>query len=212
MNLKNLKQLLIFLSLITAVNAQGKSGEWQSLFDGKTLTGWSSQVKGELKVVDGEMHLLSKKKNLWLISDQAFEDFELEVEVEALMPKGVYNSGIGFRISLNGKKKPFGYQCEIDGQKSGSVYAIGKGWVFPQKNQWDAFYKKTGNFYKKDTWNKFRIVCQGQHMQIWVNGQLTIDLQDSQYKKGRIALQHHGKGDVYKFRNIRLRLLNTPVK
>ena len=210
MNLKKLKTILIFLSLITAVNAQTKSGEWQSLFDGKTFAGWSSLVKGELKVVDGEMHLLSKKQNLWLISDQSFEDFELEVE--ALMPKGVYNSGIGFRIYLNGKKKPYGYQCEIDGQKSGSVYAISRGWVYPQKNQWDAFYKRAATCYKRDIWNKFRIVCQGQHLQIWINGQLTVDLQDSQYKKGRIALQHHGKGDVYKFRNIRIKELNVPAK
>ena len=197
------KNFALVLSLLLSISLSAE--EWKSLFDGKTLDGWSTKAKGQIvKVVDGEIHILSKKANLWLLSDLELTDFELEVE--ALMPKaGSYNSGVGFRCGSG--KKPLGYQCEIDGKKSGSCYAIGKGWVYPSKNDWEAFYKIAGESYKEEAWNKFRIRCQGDHIQIWVNDVKTLDLKDTKYQKGKIALQHHGKGDTHRFRNIRYKKL-----
>jgi hypothetical protein len=119
------------------------------------------------------------------------------------MPEGTYNSGIGFRCVS--EKKTRGYQCEIDGKKSGAIYAIGKGWVLPEKNEWDAFYGVAGDCYKEGEWNSFKIRCEGDHIQIWVNGHQTADVTDSGYTHGQVALQHHGKGGVHRFRNVRIR-------
>ena len=178
--------------------------EWQSLFDGKSLEGWEARSKGQtVKVENGEIQLLSKKANLWLVHNKSFENFELELE--AKMPLEGYNSGIGFRCT--GAKKPLGYQCEIDNAKSGSIYAIGKGWVLPEKEAWDAFYKVAGNCYKAGEWNKFRIKCLADHIQIWINGHKTADIKDSRFTKGQIALQHHGKGEMHYFRNIKIKEL-----
>ena len=122
------------------------------------------------------------------------------------MPGNGYNSGIGFRCT--GAKKPLGYQCEIDDKKSGAIYAIGKGWVLPgPKEGWEGFFKSAGDCFKKGEWNKFRIRCEGDHIQIWVNGHKTADIKDSRFKKGQVALQHHGKGDVHFFRNVRVKEL-----
>ncbi len=181
---------------------------WVSLFDGKTLNGWSTATQNQkVEVVDGEIHILSKKANLWLLHETAYSDFELEVE--AKMPAEGYNSGIGFRCTNTGKK-PKGYQCEIDKTKSGQIYAIGKGWVWPKNNdQKAAFAKMAGDCFKDGQWNKFKIRCVGKKIQIWVNGTLTADLEDPLFAKGHVALQHHGKGDVHRFKNIRLRPLNA---
>jgi hypothetical protein len=186
-----------------AFQLQAADGEWQSLFDGKSLDNWEARAKGDVKAVGGEIHILTKA-NLWLVHKEEFENFELEVE--ALMPADGYNSGIGFRCT--GDKKPLGYQCEVANKKSGSIYAIGKGWVLPKdKNEWNAFYKVAGDCFKVNEWNKFRIRCEGNRIQMWINGHQTADVKDDKYNKGSVALQHHGKGDVHRFRNVRIKKL-----
>ena len=198
-------KMIVLLCLVPLLsNNIFAENKWQSLFDGQSTKGWSTKVEGDVKAVDGELQILTKK-NLWLVTDEEFENFELEVEV--LMPESGYNSGVGFRIDNSGKK-PKGYQCEVANQKTGSVYAIGKGWVIPEsKDGWGDFYKKAGDCFKKKEWNKIRIVCKGQHIQIWINGHQTVDIKDDKYSKGGIALQHHGKGAVHRFRNIRIKKL-----
>jgi len=182
---------------------------WTNLFDGKTLKGWKSQAKSkvDVKVVNGEIHLLSKGTNLWYSHERVFKNFELEAD--ALMPDGAYNSGIAFRCQT-GPKRFTGYQCEIDKAKSGMIYAIGKGWVWPKgKEQSAAFKKMAGVCFKIGQWNHFKIRCVGHHIQIWINGVKTADLQDELFSQGVIAIQHHGKGDVHKFKNIRVREIKS---
>ena len=183
-------------------------GEWTMLFDGKTLKGWKAFAPGSVEVKNGEIAILAKGKNLWLAHETVFTDFELEVETK--MPE-LYNSGIGFRCVEKGKGKITGYQCEVDGAKSGAVYAIGKGWVHPKdgKTGWPDFYKEAGDAYKISTteWNHFRVRNQGKRIQIWINGKKTTDVTADMFTSGRIALQHHGKGDTHYFRNVRIREL-----
>ena len=197
--------MFIGFSTKAFIKKHSASSDWRSLFDGKSLSGWEARTKGQtVKTENGEIQLLSKKANLWLVHEEIFEDFELELE--AKMPLAGYNSGIGFRCS--GAKKPLGYQCEIDNAKSGSIYAIGKGWVLPAKGtDWQSFYKVAGDCYKAGEWNKFRIKVVGEHIQVWINGHKTTDIKDKRFKKGQIALQHHGKGAMHYFRNIRVKNL-----
>jgi hypothetical protein len=178
--------------------------DWINLFDGKTLNGWSARAKGDVTAKDGEIQILSKGANLWLVHEGEFADFELIVE--AKMPDDAYNSGIGFRCT--GEGKPKGYQCEIDRAKSGMIYAIGSGWVWPKGNDEAAQFKTmAGDCFDNADWNKFRIRCEGDHIQIWINGTQTADVRDDRFAKGSIALQHHGKGGLHRFRNIKLRKL-----
>jgi hypothetical protein len=55
-------------------------------------------------------------------------------------------------------------------------------------------------------------VCQGDHIQTWINGVKVTDLHDSMTKSGFIGLQVHGVGDrqdslFVRWRNLRLREL-----
>lgn len=183
--------------------------QWIDLFDGKTLNGWASKSgnKGvEAKVVDGEIQLTSKGTNLWFAHEKRLKNFELEAE--ALMPDGAYNSGLAFRCQTGGKRFT-GYQCEIDRAKSGMIYAIGKGWVWPKgKEQAAKFAKVAGDCFKDGKWNRFKVKCVDNHLQIWVNGVQTANVKDDLFSDGVIAVQHHGKGDVHRFRNIRVRVLD----
>lgn len=185
------------------VDGENEAG-WQALFNGQSLEGWEARAEGEVSVTDEEIHLLAKGKNLWLVHEGTFADFELEVEV--LMPEAGYNSGIGFRCVGDGKPK--GYQCEVENQKSGMIYAIGSGWVWPKGDEESNRFKEmAGESFRVGEWNRFRIRAEGERLQIWVNDTLTADVKDDRFTEGAIALQHHGKGDVHRFRKVRLRQL-----
>ena len=65
---------------------------------------------------------------------------------------------------------------------------------------------------QENQWNRYRIVCQGDHIQTWVNGVQVTDLHDSMTASGFIGLQVHGVGDradplTVQWRNLRLREL-----
>ena len=180
------------------------SGDWVELFDGKTTEGWnprSEVVSFEAK--NEELHLLSKT-NCWVTTDLQMSDFEVEIEV--LMPEYEgFNSGLAFRC-IGKKGRPKGYQCEIDRKMPGGIYGIGNGgWLYPGKGQSKDFLDKIkGNFNKGD-WNHFRVKAVGSRIQTWLNGKPVSDIKHGKILKGFFGIQHHGKGGVVRFRNIRAR-------
>jgi hypothetical protein len=54
-------------------------------------------------------------------------------------------------------------------------------------------------------WNTYEITAQGSQISVWLNGNLTVDLQHSQFARGPIALQY-GQG-VVKFRKVQIKPL-----
>jgi hypothetical protein len=217
--MRNAKYWIIVIT--TALLACGSSlaDEWTELFNGKDLTSWENPYDwGKAEVVDGEIHLTTDKSKWFLSTVKEYSDFIFEAEVK--MPEGKCNSGFLFRCHRQ-KNKMFGYQAEVDpsGRKwSGGLYDEGRrGWfISPNrdhaKNEEEkeasiiAFRERAGESFKRHDWNKYRIVCQGDHIQIFVNGVKTTDIHDSMDAKGYIALQHHGeKGKIYRFRNIQIK-------
>jgi hypothetical protein len=181
-----------------------REGKWIDLFDGKSLVGWKSLADGQVEVNDGEIQMLAKNNNLWLINDKQFTDFELLAEVK--MPTDPYNSGIAFRCIEQPNGRPSGYQCEIAESESGMLFGIGKGWIWPKtESQKREFQEMSANSFETGNWNHFRIKCIGDNIQIWVNGIQTADVIDSTFETGAIAIQHHGKGGIHRFRNITIR-------
>ncbi len=195
---------------------------WTNLFDRKTTNGWKNPYDwGQVKIVDGEIHLKANKK-FFLVTEKKYGDFVFEGEVK--LPEGKANSGFMFRCHVQ-PNKVFGYQAEVDGSErrwSGGLYDEGRRkWLFPAKkgNTKDEKFLKNlkdsqarfakeevRNALKRNDWNKYRIVCEGDHLQIFVNGVKTTDVRDDKDAEGHIAIQHHGeKGQIYKFRNLRIR-------
>ena len=198
-------------------------GGWVDLFNGENLDGWSNPYKhGEASVVDGEIHLLANKK-FFLVTEKSFADFELEVEIK--LPEGKANSGIMFRCHVE-PNKVYGYQAECDGSDrrwSGGLYDEGRrGWIWPStkgrsKQEFLGHEEKSKAHFakpevrdalKRTDWNKYKITCKGDEIKIEVNGVVTTQIKDSTDAEGPVGIQHHGeKGQVYKFRNIRIREL-----
>ena len=220
------KVALLVLSLFfSTIHAQDKDkGEWVDLFNGKDTSGWNNPYEwGDVKVVDGEIHLNASKK-FFLVTDEKYSDFVLEAEV--MIPEGKANSGIMFRCHAK-KNKVFGYQAECDGSDrcwSGGLYDEGRrGWVWPSlkgrtkdkkllehQTESQAHFKKpeVAGALDRTGWNKYRITCKGTSIKIEVNDVVTTEIVDDTDAKGYIGIQHHGeKGQTYRFRNIRIKEL-----
>jgi arylsulfatase A-like enzyme len=191
-------------AFLERMKAEGGGG-WVELFNGENLDDWAPLAEGEVRAVDGEIRMLAKGKNLWLLHEQEFTDFVLEAEV--MMPADDYNSGIGFRCVKAGSK-PKGYQCEVAEEESGMIYAIGAGWVWPKGDrEKKKFREMAGGAFRSGDWNRIRIRAEGDRIRAWINGALTADVRDGHFSSGAVALQHHGKGGVHRFRNIRIKKL-----
>ena len=192
---------LLLSPVVSLCTSSADTDDWIELFDGKSLEGWTANFSDQtVQAKDGVIEMRSVKKNLWLVHDTVFRDFELVGEIKA--PHENYNTGIGFRCDST----PVGYQCEIFDEQSGSLYAIKQGWVFPpSKDELEQFYEVAGDCFKRGEWNEYRIVCVGDRIQIWVNGHKTTDIRDSTFQEGRVAIQHHGRGDTHYYRNLKIR-------
>lgn len=203
--------------VLDKVKQSTAGGGWVDLFDRKTLKGWTNPYKwGKASVVDGEIHLTTTRSKFFLTTAKQYADFIFEVEVK--MPEGKSNSGFMFRCHQK-PNRVFGYQAEVDPSDrkwSGGLYDEGRrGWLHPNKKKKEtiaAFRKNAGECFKRNDWNKYRIECVGDRLKISVNGVQTTDFKDSVDAQGYLALQHHGeKGKIYRFRNIRIKVLK-PAK
>lgn len=227
-----MKHLMLGLMLALGLLASTRAAEdgWVSLFDGKTLKGWTQKNgTAPYRVEDGMIVGRTAKgsPNSFLCSDKDFGNFELELDVK--VDDGL-NSGVQLRsrgraaAEATGKNvntsvgRVFGPQVEIasggeQGSLSGYIYGEAMGdWRTPKERL------KQHKHFKNGEWNHFRIVAQGPRIQVWLNGEKIEDLTDEEiYKthpKGYIGLQVHGIGnkDLPKplevaWKNIRIREL-----
>ena len=200
-------KFLFFLFFPIFLQAENNNNKWISLFDEKTTDGWSPRSKVEkFEAINGELQLLSKV-NVWVLSDLEMKDFEVECEVKIPLDYEKFNSGLGFR--LTGKNgKPKGYQFEIDRYKPGAVYGIGLGgWLYPKKEQEIEYRNRSKNLFKPAEWNHARVLCKGSNIKTFLNQKIISNFKDNQSMSGCFGIQHHGKGGVVAFRNIRAREL-----
>lgn len=212
MNYKIITSILLLSISLSVVAQPAKNGKWQSLFNGKDLSGWK-QLNGKAlyTVKNGEIigTTVANTPNSFLTTEKSYGDFILELE---LLVDPSMNSGIQFRSLSNSdyqKGRVHGYQMEVDPsarQWSGGIYDEGRrGWLYPLE------YNPAGKkAFKNNQWNKYRIESIGNTLRTWVNGIPTAYVVDAETASGFIALQVHaiGKNDQpgkqIRWKNIRI--------
>lgn len=221
-----MKFLALFALAATATSAFAADGEFVSLFDGKTLTGWEQHSgKAEYRVEDGAIvgKTVLKTGNSFLCTTKKYGNFVLEFQFK-VAPE--MNSGVQFRsefydkettVEIDGKARKFpadrvfGYQYEIDPSKrafTGGIYDEGRrGWLFDLKDKAEARAA-----FKQGEWNSARIECNGDQIKTWINGVPAADLKDGVTKEGVIALQVHGIGDKAEKAGQEIRWRNLQIK
>jgi 3-keto-disaccharide hydrolase len=205
----------VLLSLV-ATQAIANNNEWQSLFNGKDLSGWSVKGGKAPFVVEDNAIVGASVRNspsTFLASNKRYDDFILELEIKV---DRTLNSGVQFRSNSMPEYKNgavHGYQMEADTserQWSGGIYDQSRrGWLYNLTRN-----EACRGAFNNGSWNQYRIEAIGNHIRTWVNGVACSNMWDNKSQSGFIAFQVHGigkdgtEGLKTRFRKIRIKTNN----
>lgn len=216
-----MKFKIAYLAVLTllSLTVQAQTVNWKNLFNGKDLSGWKAVAgKATFEVKDGviEGTAVHGTGNTFLVTDQMYTDFILEVDLKINHISS--NSGIMARgqfdpAARNGQGLVYGYQIEADPTPrawSGGVYdEARRGWFYPLD-----LNPAAKSAFKMGEWNTYRIEAIGNTIKTWINGQEIAYFVDDMDAKGFIGLQVHSiqnkedEGRKTYFRNVRIQTEN----
>lgn len=216
-----LRRILLLVLLVLLLPAPLLcAAEWQTLFNGKDLSGWRANVMPEsFTVVDGAIraHATKPSAHLFYAGDMktgfvSFKNFIFEATCRS-EPNS--NSGIFIHTDMTTRDSSLhlakGYEIQLNStakekRKTGSLYAV----VDLDKSPVD-----------ESQWFKVRITVNGRHITIHLNDKQVVDYTEPENvtrpperagrlinpQGGGIALQAHDPGSVFYFKEIRIKPL-----
>jgi Domain of Unknown Function (DUF1080) len=194
--------------------------EWTSMFNGKDLSGWKSNVATEkqpetvFSVKDGELIVSGGRAHLFYVGKDgkaSFKNFEFKAKVKTTPGS---NSGLYFHTQFEDKGWPSkGYECQVnathtDAKKTGGLYAVA--------DVMDNAPNKDGE------WFDYNIKVDGKHIVIKINGKVTTDwtepadwdpakklsnMPGRKLGEGTIAIQGHDPKSVIHYKDIFIKAL-----
>jgi Domain of Unknown Function (DUF1080) len=176
--------------------ASGQGDGWITLVDSSKMGDWDEVGKANWAMKDGALVVdkLDGKDLAYLVSKNSYKDFQIKAE---FWVSDDANSGIFIRCeqpkSIGGKTC---YEVNIFDQRPDPSYGTG---AIVDVGKVDPMPKAGGK------WNTYEITAQGPHFVVVLNGQKTVDAEDSKHPSGAIALQY-GQG-VVKFRKVQIKPL-----
>lgn len=183
-------------------------GEWRSLFDGRTLSGWEGNEES-FRVEDGAIvggtDAAPIPRNEFLCTEEEYGDFELELDF--LLGEGV-NSGVQIRSRrIPDSHETIGYQADLGEGYWGAIYDESRRnrvLIAPEEGLIDEVLDRDG-------WNRYRIVAEGPRIQLFINDRQTVDYSEADpgiEQTGRICLQiHSGPPGEVRFTDLRIKPL-----
>ena len=148
--------------------------------------------------------------NEFLCTTKMYADFELRLQAKLVGPGN--NAGIQFRSRrIPNHHEVIGYQCDMGSWKPGVIWGALYDESRRRKMLAEGDQQQIVKVLKKNDWNELVIRCQGNRIQIWLNGYRTVDYLEKDTKiaaTGIIGLQiHGGKPSVASYRHIRIKPL-----
>lgn len=200
------------LSCAGTAGFEAGGGEWQPIFDGESLDGWTERGgpydgSATWTVEDGAITGREGPGSAGglLYTEASYRNFELELDVLMTYP---FDSGVFLRMVPDRR----GAQVTLDYRPDGEVGGIySDGWFF---------HNPAGKArFRRDAWNHVKVRCVGDPMHVvtWLDGELLTDYRFPEgipgfAPEGRIGLQVHGarsdpEGSQVQFRGVRVREL-----
>jgi hypothetical protein len=225
--------LAVAASVLAAIPAAASEPGFVSLFDGKTLSGWSCPAMKYWSVDDGAITARNTEpiKECYYLVWQGGRpaDFELKAKFRIQGPKEA-NSGIQFRSKVRPDGFVEGYQADITREPKfcGALYdEVPKRGLVAEKGQRVTIdeqgrrtveqFADADELWKKidvDGWNEYDITATGQRVVTKLNGHLMWEVTDREQGRhaeapGVIALQLHvGPPMKVQFKDVRLKVLD----
>lgn len=224
---------------LTIVNAQ--AAKWESLFDGKTLKGWTvccrpvdrdyaywKVDKGEI-IADSLDHPASSY--VWLVSEREFGDFTLKLKFKAYR-ESPGNSGVQYHSRYdNAASWLDGPQIDINPPgpwRTGMIWdetREASGWLFPTvpKGGWvqESQAPKGLKFRYSDEgsgWNDLEITVKGTHVRALLNGGVVTDydgagvLDDAIHRKYNVGMKGAIALQIHTGDKLRIRYKEIRIK
>ena len=201
------------LALSLAVLLLASCGERQTqLFNGKDLSGWVLHVNPEsdvpatdvFGVQDGVITIAGDPFG-YMMTEQSFSDYKLHVEWRWVGEPS--NSGLFQRCIPTEGVWPDCAEVNLMAGRAGDMISLSETPFDELKETGGRFLRSEAESAEKPAgeWNTAEIICQGTHIQAWINGVLMNEAHFSR-TEGPIALQ--SEGGPLEIRNVYL----VPVK
>ena len=213
-------KLLSVLATLAFGSIASAAEEWTSMFNGKDLSGWKSNIATEnqpesvFSVKDGELIVSGGRAHLFYVGKDgkaSFKNFEFKAKVKTTPGS---NSGLYFHTQFEDKGWPSkGYECQVnathtDAKKTGGLYAVA--------DVMDNAPNKDGE------WFDYNIKVDGNHIVIKINGKVTTDwtqpadwdpakklsnMPGRKLGEGTIAIQGHDPKSVIHYKDLFIKAL-----
>lgn len=215
----------------TLTDREVKEG-WKLLFDGKTSAGWMNAKTKSFppsgwEIKDGTIIINPETKGANgggdIVTVDKYKNFELIVD---FMYKPGANSGIKYFIDTetnNGALASIGCEYQILDDKLHPDAKLGIAGNRTLAGLYDLIAPKNTRDNGPDKWNRAIIIVNGNKVQHWLNGQMTVEYERGndkwkelvatskfktspgfgEVKEGRILLQEHG--NFVSFKNVKIR-------
>jgi hypothetical protein len=177
--------------------ASGQSDGWITLLDGTRMGDWTEVGKANWAMKDGALvaDKLDGKDPSYLVSKESYKDFQIKAE---FWVDDDANSGIFIRCDVRDKiDSKICYEVNIFDKRPDPSYGTG---AIVDVGKVDPMPKAGGK------WNTYEITAQGSHLVVVLNGQKTVDAQDSKHNAGGPLALQYGSG-VVKFRKVQIKPL-----
>jgi hypothetical protein len=215
---------------------------WTSLFNGKTLDGWTIKCRpedkdktGYWKVVDGtitaETSPGSKHNYIWLLTEKEYDDFKLRLKVQTYSTT-TGNSGIQVRSRYDDAAGWLnGPQVDINPPgpwRNGFIYDETRGvqvWLWPDvgkpANAKPQHAPKGWKWYHaddSDRWNDVHIICKGTRIKTIVNGVVVADydgserLDDDVHRSHKVGMKGHIGLQIHPGKELTIRFKDVNVR
>ena len=208
------------------------SDGWKLLFDGNSSSGWMNAKsktfpEGGWDISDGMISVNPATKGTGgggdIVTTEKFKNFELIVDFK--YKKGA-NSGIKYFVDTevnDGALSSIGCEYQVLDDRNHPDAKAGFAGNRTLAGLYDLIAPKNKRDNGSDQWNRGIIIVEGNNVQHWLNGQLTVEYEratpawrelvaTSKFKtspgfgevtEGRILLQDHG--DTVSYKNIKIR-------
>jgi hypothetical protein len=205
-----------------------KSEGWRLLFDGKGTDEWMNArtktfPQAGWVIKDGTLSIQPAGKGGDIVTKDKFRNFELVVDFN-YAPKA--NSGIKYFIDTevnDGKMASIGCEYQVLDNRLHPDAKAGINGNRTLSSLYDLIPAKNVRDNGANQWNRAIIVVNGNKVQHWLNGQLTVEYERgsdawkeyvskskfnntkgfAEVTEGRILLQDHG--DLVSYKNIKIR-------
>jgi 3-keto-disaccharide hydrolase len=189
--------LLLGAAALQYSNVASSQDGWVTLLDSSKKGDWTEVGKANWEMKDGALSAdkLAGKDLSYLVSKDSYKDFQIKAE---FWTDEEANSGIFIRCDQRDKiDSKICYEVNIFDKRPDPSYGTG---AIVDVAKVEPMPKAAGK------WNTYEITAQGSHLVVVLNGQKTVDVQDSKHNAGGPFALQYGSG-VVKFRKVQIKAL-----